>query len=99
MRRFLRYYLDAMFYQQKPDRRKRTRVYDEFQFAPEETAPLNAPQWTKSGYNGSMKAVIKKAVLKYNYGNNENVGYQVPADDEEHGKSGEESSESESDDE
>ena len=64
---FLRDYLDAIFYQQKPDRRKRTRVYDTSNFATGETkAPLNAPQWTKSGYNGSMKAVIKRAVSKYN---------------------------------
>jgi hypothetical protein len=64
---FLRDYLDAIFYQQKPDRRKRTRVYDTSNFATGETkAPLNAPRWTKSGYNGSMKAVIKRAVSKYN---------------------------------
>jgi hypothetical protein len=64
---FLRDYLDAIFYQQKPDRRKRTRVYDTSNFATGETkAPLNASRWTKSGYNGSMKAVIKRAVSKYN---------------------------------
>jgi len=64
---FLRDYLDVIFYQQKPDRRKRTRVYDTTNFATDETkAPLNAPRWTKSGYNGSMKAVIKRAVSKYN---------------------------------
>jgi hypothetical protein len=64
---FLRDYLDAIFYQQKPDRRKRTRVYDTSNFATGETkAPLNVPRWTKSGYNGSMKAVIKRAVSKYN---------------------------------
>ena len=64
---FLRDYLDAIFYQQKPDRRKHTRVYDTSNFATGETkAPLNAPRWTKSGYNGSMKAVIKRAVSKYN---------------------------------
>jgi len=63
---FLRDYLDAIFYQQKPDRRKRTRVYDTSNFATGETkAPLNAPRWTKSGYNGSMKAVIKRAASKY----------------------------------
>jgi len=42
---FLRNYLDAIFYQQKPDRRKRTRVYDTSNFATGETkAPLNAPR-------------------------------------------------------
>ena len=45
LRMFLRDYLDAIFYQQKPDRRKRTRVYDTSNFATGETkAPLNAPQ-------------------------------------------------------
>ena len=64
---FLRDYLDAIFYQQKPDRRKRTCVYDTSNFATGETkASLNAFRWTKSGYNGSMKAVIKRAVSKYN---------------------------------
>ena len=64
---FLRDYLDVIFYQQKPDRRKRTRVYDTSNFATDETkAPLNAPRWTKSGYNGSMRAVIKRAASKYN---------------------------------
>jgi len=42
---FLRDYLDAIFYQQKPDRKKRTRVYDTSNFATGETkAPLNAPR-------------------------------------------------------
>ena len=71
---FLRDYLDAIFYQQKPDRRKRTRVYDTSNFATGETkAPLNAPRWTKSGYNGSMKAVIKRAVSKYNNNSNDSA--------------------------
>jgi len=34
---FLRDYLDAIFYQQKPDRRKRTHVYDTSNFATGET--------------------------------------------------------------
>ena len=71
---FLRDYLDAIFYQQKPDRRKRTRVYDTSNFATGETkAPLNAPRWTKSGYNGSMKAVIKRAASKYNNNSNDSA--------------------------
>ena len=71
---FLRDYLDAIFYQQKPDRRKRTRVYDTSNFATGETkAPLNAPRWTKSGYNGSMKAAIKRAVSKYNNNNKDSA--------------------------
>jgi hypothetical protein len=61
---FLRDYLDAIFYQQNPNRRKRTRVYDNLSYANEVEAPLNAPRWTRSGYNGSMRAEIKKAISK-----------------------------------
>jgi hypothetical protein len=63
---FLRDYLDVLFYQQTVDKRRRKRVFDESQYAPgEETAPLNAPRWTKSGYDGSMLSIITKAVEKY----------------------------------
>ena len=66
LRIFLRDYLDTIFYQQRPDKRKRIRAHDDNHFATGETdAPLNAPRWTKSGYNGSMKAIIKKATSKY----------------------------------
>jgi hypothetical protein len=67
---FLRDYLDAIFYQQKSDRRKRARVNDNSRFAADETnAPLNASRWTKSGYNGSMKDVIKEVVSKFDDSN------------------------------
>ena len=41
-------------------------IYDNTQFAPKVIAFLNTSQWIKSGYNELMKAVIKKAILKYN---------------------------------
>ena len=53
---FLRDYLDAIFYQQNPNKRKRTREYNDLNFASNEIeASLNAPQWIRSGYNGSMR--------------------------------------------
>ena len=62
---FLRNYVDELFYRQKPDRRKRKRVYDDSHFATgERTAPLNAPRWTKSGYNGSMRELITKTIQR-----------------------------------
>ena len=63
---FLRDYLDVIFYQQTVDKRRRKRVFDEQQYTSgEETAPLNAPRWTKGGYNGSMLPIITRAVEKY----------------------------------
>jgi hypothetical protein len=42
-------------------RKKRTRVYADEEFAPgEEAAPKTAPDWTKSGYNRSLKKFINR---------------------------------------
>jgi hypothetical protein len=63
---FLRDYLDVLFYQQTIDKRRRKRVFDDSRYAPgEETAPLNAPRWTKSGYNRSMLSIVTRAVENY----------------------------------
>jgi hypothetical protein len=63
---FFRNYVDVLFYQQTVDKRRRKRVIDDSQYAPgEETAPLNAPRWTKSGYAGSMVQTVAKAAQKY----------------------------------
>src|SRR5271154_6505907 len=60
---FLRNYVDKLYYQQKPDKRKRNRVHDNTKFVFNETAaPLNAPRWMKSGYNGTMLNLITEAV-------------------------------------
>ncbi|RIA82207.1 hypothetical protein C1645_835726 [Glomus cerebriforme] len=86
-------------------------IYDNSRFASGEiNTPLNASQWTKSGYEGSLKTAIKKVVLKYN-DSNKNTNYSknknhrstsfqklVPADDEELNES-DESDESDENDE
>ncbi|GET04838.1 hypothetical protein GLOIN_2v1479874 [Rhizophagus clarus] len=63
---FLRDYLDVLFYQQIIDKRRRKRVFDDSRYAPgEDTAPLNTPWWTKSGYNRSMLSIVTRAVENY----------------------------------
>ena len=48
----------------KNTHKKRKRIYSDDRFAPnKETAPVNAPNWTKSRYDGTLKKSIK------NYGN------------------------------
>ncbi|CAG8622312.1 263_t:CDS:2 [Funneliformis caledonium] len=63
---FLRGYLNAIFYQQRLDRRKYMQIYDNNNFAADEIkALINTSQWTKLGYMGLMKAIIEKATSKY----------------------------------
>ncbi|EXX58403.1 uncharacterized protein OCT59_024974 [Rhizophagus irregularis] len=51
---------------QTVDKRRRKRVFDNSQYAPgEETAPLNASRWTRSGYKGSMLSIITGELKKY----------------------------------
>ena len=62
---FLRDYVDKLYYRYKPDKRRRKRVHDDAEYASNETAaPLNAPRWTKAGYNGTMLNLITEAVGK-----------------------------------
>ena len=62
---FLRDYVDKLYYRYKPDKRRRKRVHDDAEYASNETAaPLNAPRWTKAGYNGTMLNLITEAVRK-----------------------------------
>jgi hypothetical protein len=62
---FLRDYVDKLYYRYKPDKRRRKRVHDDTEYASNETAaPLNAPRWTKAGYNGTMLNLITEAVGK-----------------------------------
>jgi hypothetical protein len=43
--------------------KKRTRVYADEEFTPgEAAAPKTTPDWTKSGYNGSLKKFINRYV-------------------------------------
>ncbi len=68
LRIFLRDYLDTIFYQQRPDKRKHIRAHDDNHFVTGETdASLNAPRWTKSGYNSSMEAIVKKAASNWTF--------------------------------
>ena len=67
-------------------RRKRARIYVDNEFAPEEEkAPKNAPFWTKTGYNRSLKKFVDcyvrpavtdmeniDEVVEDNYGNDNN---------------------------
>jgi hypothetical protein len=63
---FFRNYIDKLCYQGKPDRRKRIRFIDDSKLVQDEkTAPINAPRWTKSGYNGSLRKLINDAVSNY----------------------------------
>ena len=53
----MRDYLDNI----NKSRRKRERIYLDNEFAPEEEeAPKNAPFWTKTGYNGSLKKFVDR---------------------------------------
>jgi hypothetical protein len=56
----LRDYIDDSSFQSKA-RRTRKRVYDWSKPAEGEyTAPINSPKWTRAGYTGSLKKIIKK---------------------------------------
>ena len=62
---FLRDYVDKLYYQYKPDKRRRKRVHNNTEYASNETAaPLNVLRWTKSGYNRTMLNLITEAVGK-----------------------------------
>ena len=48
----------------KQDIKKRERVFKYDEYVDEE-APSNAPDWTKSVYNGSLKNLATKTISKY----------------------------------
>ena len=65
MREFLRNYVDKHIKRSALARRTRKRVYDLTQPAPnEEEAPMNAPDWTKTGYIGNLKTHVDRAIAK-----------------------------------
>ncbi|RGB23062.1 hypothetical protein C1646_677391 [Rhizophagus diaphanus] len=44
----------------------------------EETAPLNTPQWTRSGYKGSMLLIITGELKKYRENNDgDDIGHHL----------------------
>jgi hypothetical protein len=56
----LRNYVDKLF---SSTRRTRKRVQDNSRFAVSgKKAPVNAPRWTLTGYNGSLKSCIEKHI-------------------------------------
>jgi hypothetical protein len=44
--------------------KKRERIYKHGEYA-EEEGPSNAPDWTKSGYDGPLRTLTTKALDKY----------------------------------
>ncbi|CAG8537864.1 16371_t:CDS:2 [Funneliformis caledonium] len=60
LRIFLREFIDNNF---NLIRRIRKWVYSNDKFTPdEEEAPVNAPSWTKNGYNGSLKSFAERYI-------------------------------------
>ena len=57
LRTFLRNYVDSAA--SSKSRRVRNREYGDYA-TNEIDAPINAPRWTKDGYNGSLKQLIEK---------------------------------------
>ena len=59
---FLRDYVDRIFTESSKVPKKRTRIYDNDSFYDkEQSKPFQAPKWTVSGYNGSLKTAVQKA--------------------------------------
>ena len=81
----------------KNTRKKRKRLYSN-EFAPnEETAPVNAPNWTKSGYNGTLK----KSIENYLSPQEKDIDKEESSDDDDDSKENEDndnSKENEDDD-
>ena len=82
MRTFLRVIIDE---DTKNTRKKRKRLYSNG-FAPnEETAPVNAPNWTKSGYNGTLK----KSIENYLSPQEKDIDKEESSDDDDDSKENE----------
>ena len=87
MRTFLRNIIDE---DTKNTRKKRKRVHIDNEFAPnEDSAPVNAPNWTKSGYNGTLK----KSIENYGDHSQEEDGEESCDMDEKNGDDDEENEE------
>ena len=82
MRTFLRVIIDK---DTKNTHKKRKRLYSN-RFAPnEETAPVNAPNWTKSGYNGTLK----KSIENYLSPQEKDIDEKESSDDDDNSKENE----------
>ncbi len=57
----MRNYVDKDFDERAKPRRKRKRLYDDSKFADDEdSAPVSAPRWALTGYQGSLKNAVDK---------------------------------------
>ena len=91
MRKFLRNYIDNLT---SSTRRTRKRVQDDSQFvASEKKAPVNAPKWTLTGYNGTLSSYIEEHIVI----NDEESEEYIPPEDNEGGIVGEDDDENEAD--
>ncbi|CAB5394973.1 unnamed protein product [Rhizophagus irregularis] len=62
---FLRDYIDHIFSESSKVPKKRTRIHDSVNFYDKErTKPFQAPNWTISGYTGSLKMAVQKACIE-----------------------------------
>ncbi|PKY57595.1 hypothetical protein RhiirA4_429099 [Rhizophagus irregularis] len=65
LRYFLRDYIDRIFSELSKVPKKRTRIHDSVNFYDKErTKPFQAPNWTISGYTGSLKMAVQKACIE-----------------------------------
>ncbi|CAB5383755.1 unnamed protein product [Rhizophagus irregularis] len=65
LRYFLRDYIDRIFSESSKVSKKRTQIHDSVNFYDKEwTKPFQAPNWTISGYTGSLKMAVQKACMK-----------------------------------
>ncbi|CAB4491859.1 unnamed protein product [Rhizophagus irregularis] len=65
LRYFLRDYIDRIFSESSKVPKKRTRIHDSVNFYDKErTKPFQAPNWTISGYTGSLKTAVQKACIE-----------------------------------
>ena len=61
---FLREYIDRIFAESSKVPKKRDRIHDTVTYDKEQSSPFQAPKWTLSGYNGSLKVAVESACTK-----------------------------------
>lgn len=61
---FLREYIDRLFAESSKVPKKRDRIRDTVPYDKEQLSPFQAPKWTLSGYNGSLKVAVESACTK-----------------------------------
>jgi len=61
---FLREYIDRIFAELSKVPKKRDRIHDTVTYDKEQSSPFQAPKWTLSGYNGSLKVAAQNVRQK-----------------------------------